>query len=181
MPVPQFQALDANGRPLAFGCAFTYAEGTTNQLTTYSDYTGAIQNPNPVPLSASGSANIWIQAGQLYTIIVKSNGGTDCSLGTTMYSVDGIGGGTAQTTTVIPSGPTPSFPVIAQLQLFTITLTQNTVALPVTFVNVQAPAIITFKIIEDSLAAGRSHGRSNTVGGPNDWNREPYHRSVICL
>ncbi len=166
VPTPQFQGFDANGRPLAFGCVFTYSSGTTNQLTTYSDYTGTIPNPNPVPLSASGSANIWLQAGQLYTIIVKSNGGTDCSLGTQMYSVDGVsGGGTAQTATVIPSGPTPSFPVIAQLQLFTITLTQNTVSLPVTFVNVQAPAIVSFQIIEDSTGGWTFGWPANTVGG----------------
>ena len=164
-PIPQFQAFDQNGNPLAFGCVFTYASGTSTQQATYSDNTGTIANPNPVPLSASGSANIWIQAGKLYTFTVVANGGTNCSLGTLMYSVNGIGGGSAQTVTPVTFSATPAFTVIAQNQLFTITLTGNAVSLPVSFVNVQAPALITFQITQDGTGSRTFAWPSNVTGG----------------
>ena len=165
-PVAQQQFLDANGNPLAFGCVYTYQSGTTSALATYSDYTGLITNPNPIVLSASGAANIWLQAGQLYTIQVFSAGGdATCSLGTLMYSVDGVGGGTSTTTTSVATSTSPTFNVIASIQLFKLTITANTVSLPVTFTNVQAPALITFQITEDGVGSHTFAWPTNVTGG----------------
>lgn len=165
-PVAQQQFLDANGNPLAFGCVYTYQSGTTTGLATYADYTGLVQNPNPIVLSASGAANIWLQAGQLYTIQVISAGGdATCSLGTTMYTVDGVGGGTSTTTTSVATSTTPTFNVIASIQLFKLTITANTVSLPVTFTNVQSPAVITFQITQDGVGGHTFAWPTNVTGG----------------
>src|SRR5690348_16915340 len=98
-PLPQLQFFDQTGLPLANGCVFTNQVGSATPLVTYTDFTGQYPNPNPVILSAGGSANIWILPGQAYRFIVKANGGINCSLGATLYTVDGIGGGTTQLTT----------------------------------------------------------------------------------
>lgn len=50
---PRF--VDNSGNPLASGFLYTYQAGTTMPLNTYIDSTGTIQNPNPIPLDASGS------------------------------------------------------------------------------------------------------------------------------
>ena len=87
---PRFQSFLPDGANNAFGCVWTYVSGTTTPQATYTDYTGATINPNPVPLDASGSANIWLISGQLYTIVVKSQGGINCAAGTTLSSTDGM-------------------------------------------------------------------------------------------
>src|SRR5262249_39756341 len=87
-PLPQLQFFDQSGRPLAFGCVFTYQNNSTTPLATYTDYTGTTLNANPVILSAGGSANIWIQAGLAYSFRVKAAGGTNCAFGSTLYTVN---------------------------------------------------------------------------------------------
>lgn len=61
-PVGLQQFFDSNGNPLAGGKLFTYAAGTTNPLTTYTDATGTVQNPNPIILNSAGFASpgIWL-------------------------------------------------------------------------------------------------------------------------
>jgi hypothetical protein len=164
-PVPQLQFFDQSGNPLAFGCVFTYQVASTNNLATYTDYSGNTQNQNPVILSAGGSANIWLQAGQAYSFRVKSAGGSNCSSGSTLYTVDGIGGGSTTLTTVVPFSATPSFQVAAQNQLFTITLTGNASAQPLTFVGVTPPGWITFQITQDGSGAHTFSWPANSVGG----------------
>ncbi len=165
MPVPQLQFFDQNGTPLAFGCVFTYRSQTTTPLNTYTDFTGTILNSNPVPLNAAGSAGIWLQSGQAYTITVKSAGGDPtCSLGTQIESVDGIGGGLAQAVTPITPSPTPSFVVTSQIQVFTLILTADTVALPVSFVGVSAPVLITFQITQDGTGSHAYTCPANVLG-----------------
>lgn len=164
MPQPFAQFFDSNGVPLAFGCVFTYTSGTTNNLVTYTDYTGTIANPNPVPLNAAGAAGIWLKSGQAYTIAIFSNGGTNCSLGTQIESVDGIGGGLAQAVTPVPSSATPSFVVTSQIQVFTLTLTADATALPVSFVGVQAPVLITFQITQDGVGGHAYICPANVTG-----------------
>jgi hypothetical protein len=83
------QFLNASGTPLASGCVFTYAAGTTTLQATYTDSTGTTQNTNPVILNAGGFASIWV-AGQAYKFKVVSSGGTNCATGTTQWTVDGI-------------------------------------------------------------------------------------------
>ena len=164
-PVPQLQFFDQNGVPLAFGCVFTYQSQTTNNLQTYTDSTGDTENQNPVILSAGGSANIWLAAGQAYTFRVKSSGGTHCADGATLYTVNGIGGGSTVLTTNVTYSSTPSFIDAAQVQLFLLTLTGDASAQPMTFVGVTPPGIIYFQISQDGSGGHSFSWPANTVGG----------------
>ncbi len=164
-PLPQLQFFDQTGIPLSFGCVFTYESGTTTLLDTYTDYTGTTLNPNPVILSAGGSANIWMQAGVAYAFRVKSAGGSKCSSGSTLYTVNGIGGGTTTLTTIVPYSPTPLFPIQAQNQLFEITLTGDASAQPLTAVGIIPPAWVAFQITQDGTGGHSFSWPSNLVGG----------------
>src|ERR1039458_849167 len=62
-PWPQFVSYLQNGQPNAFGCLFTYEISSTTPLPTYTDFSGATLNANPVILSAGGTASVWIAAG----------------------------------------------------------------------------------------------------------------------
>lgn len=164
-PVPQLQFLDQSGRPLAFGCVFTYASNSTTPLATYTDYTGNTPNKNPVVLSAGGSANIWLQAGVAYTFKVKGAGGTNCFSGSTLYTVNGIGAGTSTLTTIVPFSPTPVFVDASQNQLFEITLTGNASSQPLTAVGITPPGLITWQITQDAAGGHTFSWPANTVGG----------------
>lgn len=59
-PTAKTQFIDAAGVPLAGGKVYTYIAGTTLAQATYTDYTGATANTNPVILDARGEANIWL-------------------------------------------------------------------------------------------------------------------------
>lgn len=167
-PLPQLQFFDQNGVPLAFGCIFTYQSGTTTPLTTYTEYTGTYQNQNPVILSPAGTANIWIQTGQAYRFVGKSTGGTNCSLGTLIFTVDGIGGsGTQLTTAVTPSGGSATFIDQAQNQLFTLTLTGNVTSLPMTAAGIISPGIVTFEILQDGAGSHTFSWPSNVLYAAN--------------
>ena len=164
-PLPQLQFFDQTGTPLAFGCVFTYQVNSTTPLGTYTDYTGVTLNANPVILTAGGSANIWLAAGQAYTFRVVSAGGTNCASGGTLYTVNGIGGGSTTLTTVVPYSSTPAFQVAAQNQLFEITLTGNASAQPLTFVGITPPSYITFQITQDSSGGHTWSWPANSIGG----------------
>lgn len=164
-PVPQLQFFDASGRPLSFGCVFTFQSQTTTTLKTYSDFTGQYENQNPVLLNAGGSANIWLQSGQAYSLVVKSSGGNNCALGQTLYAVDGVGGGASQLNTVVtPSGGSAAFTVQSQNQLFSLTLTGNVAGSPVSFIGVIAPVLVTFQITEDGVGGRSFSWPSNVIG-----------------
>jgi hypothetical protein len=59
------QFTTAAGVPLSGGKVYTYTAGTTTPQATFTDYTGATPNPNPVILDSRGEANIWL-GGALY-------------------------------------------------------------------------------------------------------------------
>jgi hypothetical protein len=164
-PVPQLQFFTQQGYPLAFGCVFTYQTNSVTPLGTYTDNTGVTLNSNPVILSAGGSANIWLQAGVAYTFRIMSAGGSNCSEGQTLYTVNGIGGGSSYLLTPVAYSPTPSFMVSAQVELFTITLTGNASANPLTFVGVNPPAIIFFQITQDATGGHSWSWPANSTGG----------------
>ena len=171
-PVPKIQFFDASGRPLAFGCVFSYQSGTTTPLATYTDSTGTVQNTNPVILDAGGFANgvtaggmIWLAAGQAYTLKVVSAGGVHCASGTTQYTIDGVGGGVTLLTTVLSCTGTCTVNIGAQFQLFQITLTGNAVASPLSAVGITPPATVYFEMIQDSAGAHTWSWPSNSVGG----------------
>lgn len=88
---PRFTAVDLNGVPLANGCIFTYAGGTSTPLATYTDYTGGTPNTNPVILDSTGSAVMWLGP-ETYKFVAFSSGGTNCSTGVQQWSVDQVPG-----------------------------------------------------------------------------------------
>lgn len=164
-PQAPFLSFTQTGEPNAFGCVFTYNSGTTSPLDTFTDYTGITKNTNPIILSGGGAANIWLTPGTSYRYLIKASGGSNCSSGTTIATVDGIAGGTSTTTVVIPYSPTPSFVITAQAELFQITLTGDAAALPITAVGIQPPAYITFQITQDVVGGHSFIWPANSVGG----------------
>ena len=167
-PVPKLQFFDANGKPLAFGCVFSYQTLSSTPLATYTDYTGIIQNSNPIVLNSGGfvgNGGLWLAAGQAYRLVVKSAGGVNCAIGSTISTVDGIGGGTTTLTTIVPYSATPTFAAAAQNQLFEITLTGNATSQPLTAVGITPPAIFTWEITQDASGGHSFSWPANTVGG----------------
>ena len=83
------QFLDSNGNPLAGGKLYTYAAGTTTPQTTYTSYTGATANPNPIILNSGGRvpSEIWLTNGVSYKFSLFS--ALDNLIGT-WDNVDGI-------------------------------------------------------------------------------------------
>lgn len=80
------QLLDNNGDLLAGGLIFTYADGTTTPLATYSTPGGAA-NTNPVELDSAGRANIFITFDTAYKFVITEAGGDP---DTPMFTVPGI-------------------------------------------------------------------------------------------
>ena len=69
-PNPKQQFFDANGLPLAGGKVYTYAAGTTSQITTYVDSAGVTANTNPIILDSRGMANIWLLSSASYKYVI---------------------------------------------------------------------------------------------------------------
>jgi len=59
-PTAKSQFIGADGVPLSGGKLYSYIAGTTLPQATYTDYTGAVANTNPVILDSRGEANIWL-------------------------------------------------------------------------------------------------------------------------
>lgn len=106
--VGNVQFFDNNGSPLLGGVLYTYQAGTTTQQASYTDSTGSILNPNPVPLSSGGRASIWLLTGNFYKLVLCSqNDGASCAPGDTLFSVDQVPGGASS------SGGSSSSPFIS--------------------------------------------------------------------
>lgn len=82
-PLPQFQWIDDHGNPLANGALWTYAAGTSTPLATYNAANGTA-NANPITLNAGGAADVWIDAGRSYKMVLKDYQGA------IVWSVDNI-------------------------------------------------------------------------------------------
>jgi hypothetical protein len=164
-PLPQLQFFDQSGRPLAFGCVSTFANNSTSPLSTFTDSTGVTVNQNPVMLSAGGSANIWLEAGISYSIRVKSAGGLHCASGSTLYTINGIGGGVSTLSTIVPYSATPVFQDAAQNQMFFITLTGDASSQPLTAVGITPPGLITWQITQDAAGGHAFSWPANSIGG----------------
>jgi hypothetical protein len=69
--------LDNNGKALAGGKIFTYANNTANSEITFSALDGA-PNTNPIILDSSGRlpSELWLVEGVMYTIIIAKANGT---------------------------------------------------------------------------------------------------------
>ena len=81
-PPPKLQFFGLDGLPLVGGKLYTYAAGTSTPLATYTDFTAATQNTNPVILDSTGQANVWVPETTTYKYILKTS--ADVSL----YTVD---------------------------------------------------------------------------------------------
>lgn len=164
-PLPIFSSYLQNGKPNSLGCLFTYASGTTTPIASYTDSSGVTTNPNPVILSAGGTANVWISVGTAYSFKIRTYGGINCAIGSTIATINGIGGGASILTTAVPFSSTPSFIDQSQNQLFTITLTGSASAEPLAAVGIIPPGYITFQITQDSVGGHTFGWPSNVIGG----------------
>lgn len=70
-PPPKLQFFGTDGLPLVGGKLYTYAAGTTTPLATYTDYTQANQNTNPVILDSAGQANVWLPDTTSYKYVLR--------------------------------------------------------------------------------------------------------------
>lgn len=70
---PGYVFLDNSGNPLASGKIYTYIEDTTTNKDTYTDQAGGTTNANPVVLDGNGRADIWLDPGAGYKILVKTS------------------------------------------------------------------------------------------------------------
>jgi hypothetical protein len=89
MPNPHMQFFDSSGAPLASGCVFTYAAGTTTPLATFTDSSGLFQNRNPVILDGGGFATIYLSTAT-YKIAVFKAGGVNCASGAQVWMQDNV-------------------------------------------------------------------------------------------
>jgi hypothetical protein len=83
-PSPKQQIFGTDGLPLVGGKIYTYAGGTSTPIATYTDYTAATANTNPIILDSLGQANIWLINTTSYKFIVRD--ANDVLL----YTVDNI-------------------------------------------------------------------------------------------
>jgi hypothetical protein len=70
-----WQFFDNNGAPLSGGLLYAYVAGTTTPIATYTSYTGATPNPNPIVLDSAGRPpeQIWIDATTTAKFILKTS------------------------------------------------------------------------------------------------------------
>lgn len=83
---PGMQLCDDNGDPLNGGKVNIYQAGTTTPDTSYPTYDDAIAgtnaNANPVVLDSAGRAQIWLQAGRRYKLVVTDSANVTLPNGT---------------------------------------------------------------------------------------------------
>jgi len=82
MPLPKLHFTTAIGTPLVGGKVYTYAAGTTNPKTTYTDAAGTTPHENPIPLNLRGEPPSAIYWSGNYRVDVRD------ALGNLVYSVD---------------------------------------------------------------------------------------------
>lgn len=70
-----WQFFDDNGNPMSGGKIYSYEAGTTTPLPTYTSYTGATPNANPIVLDAAGRTpqQIWTTDGVFYKFVINSS------------------------------------------------------------------------------------------------------------
>lgn len=76
------QLLDNSGNVLSGGKIYTYAAGTTTQVTTFTDGSGTTAHSNPIVLNSAGRVpyEIWLTDGQNYKFVLKDS--NDVLIGT---------------------------------------------------------------------------------------------------
>jgi microcystin-dependent protein len=68
----------------------TFISGTTTAQATYSDAAGTILNTNPVVLNAEGKADVFLAAGQVYTLRLRRTAALGGGVVQTLNDVSGI-------------------------------------------------------------------------------------------
>ena len=81
---PKFQAVDNTGAPLPFALLYSYAAGTTTPLSTCTDASGSVFNPNPTQCNSGGPADIWLTSGLSYKFVLEDQ------FGAMQWTVDNI-------------------------------------------------------------------------------------------
>jgi len=88
------QFFDANGNPLVGGKLYTYAAGTTTPQATYTSYTGATANTNPVIFNSRGEAAVWCGNSRYYMELKDAND-------TLIWTADNVNGANGPTLAVL--------------------------------------------------------------------------------
>lgn len=117
------QFFDNNGQALTAGVLYSYQAGTTTQAATYTDATGLILNPNPIPFGSGARVGIWLNASNYYKFVLcLQNDGPYCAASDVLFSVDQVPGsprlvstGSVFTGTFISGSSTPASTGILRL------------------------------------------------------------------
>ena len=119
--IATYQLLDNTGKPTA-GALYFYLAGTSTQAPTFTDYTGTVQNPNPLAVGAGGRATVWLTTGAFYKVVgcLSALDGPTCAAGDILFSIDQIPGGSTSgggvaTAPFITTTPTPATTGILRL------------------------------------------------------------------
>lgn len=89
-PFPYHQFFNDVGDPLAGGLLWTYAAGTNNSLSTYSDADLTSANPVPIVLDAAGRAKIWLPQGLAFKFVLANPTDTTNPPTSPLWSIDGV-------------------------------------------------------------------------------------------
>jgi hypothetical protein len=121
MPQLRLQPLSNTGTIQPNAVLYVFNAGTSTQASTYTDSTGIILNPNPIPADSSGRLpQVWL-LNQFYKFqLCVQNDGAACASGDTLYTVDnvpGFGGGSSGSSSspFISASPNPATSGILRL------------------------------------------------------------------
>ena len=93
------QFFDRNGKPLSGGRLYTFEAGTRTSIVTYKTIgatTSANRNTNPIVLDSAGYANLVLEVGKSYRLVLTDRFGVVINV-TASSSGEGGGGGTEYT------------------------------------------------------------------------------------
>ncbi|WP_089401639.1 hypothetical protein [Noviherbaspirillum humi] len=102
------QTLTAAGAPASGYKLWTYAAGSSSQLSTYTDSSGTVAQANPVVLNAAGfpASPIWLQSGLGYKFVLTDANGVTIR---TVDNVSGVNDVGATANQWQPSGANPTY------------------------------------------------------------------------
>ena len=74
-PAPVLRVWDNAGNLAVGGSVYTYQAGTSTPIATYTDYTGSVQNTNPIVLNSRGETDIWLDPSKSYKFVAYDASG----------------------------------------------------------------------------------------------------------
>jgi hypothetical protein len=93
MGIGDGQFFDNNGNLLLSGVLYSYQAGTSTQQATYTDHTGLIANPNPLPFGSGARVSIWLLSTVNYKFVLcLQNDGSSCAPADVLFSMDFVPG-----------------------------------------------------------------------------------------